>query len=289
MKIRKAVIPAAGLGTRVLPATKAMPKEMLPIVDKPAIQYIVEEAVAAGIEDILIITGRNKEILEDHFDRNPELEAHLARSGKQKMLDECIEIANLANITYLRQKETKGLGHAISKARSFTGDEPFVVLYGDDVIMGQDPVAAQLIRAYETYGKACVGIKEVTREAIVKYSSLKVDPLRDNLYEVTDMIEKPAPGKEFSLFSILGRCLLTPEIYDILDKTAPGAGGEIQLTDAMAVLARRDGMVGVDFTGKRYDMGSKLGVMQAQVETALRHPEIGPEFRAYLKEIAKDL
>ena len=289
MKIRKAVIPAAGLGTRVLPATKAMPKEMLPIVDKPAIQYIVEEAVAAGIEDILIITGRNKEILEDHFDRNPELEAHLARSGKQKMLDECIEIANLANITYLRQKETKGLGHAISKARSFTGDEPFVVLYGDDVIMGQDPVAAQLIRAYETYGKACVGIKEVTREAIVKYSSLKVDPLRDNLYEVTDMIEKPAPGKEFSLFSILGRCLLTPEIYDILDKTAPGAGGEIQLTDAMAVLARRDGMVGVDFTGKRYDMGSKLGVMQAQVETALRHPEIGPDFRAYLKEIAKDL
>ena len=289
MKIRKAVIPAAGLGTRVLPATKAMPKEMLPIVDKPAIQYIVEEAVAAGIEDILIITGRNKEILEDHFDRSPELEAHLARGGKQKMLDECIGIANLANITYLRQKETKGLGHAISKARSFTGDEPFVVLYGDDVIMGEDPVAAQLIRAYETYGKACVGIKEVTREAIVKYSSLKVDPLRDNLYEVTDMIEKPAPGEEFSLFSILGRCLLTPEIYDILDHTAPGAGGEIQLTDAMAVLARSEGMVGVDFTGKRYDMGSKLGVMQAQVETALRHPEIGPEFRAYLKEIAKGL
>ena len=289
MKVRKAVIPAAGLGTRVLPATKAMPKEMLPIVDKPAIQYIVEEAVAAGIEDILIITGRNKEILEDHFDRSPELEAHLERSGKQKMLDECIEIANLANITYLRQKETKGLGHAISKARSFTGDEPFVVLYGDDVIMGEDPVASQLIRAYETYGKPCVGIKEVTREAIVKYSSLKVDPLRDNLYQVTDMIEKPAPGKEFSLFSILGRCLLTPEIYDILDRTAPGAGGEIQLTDAMAVLARSGGMVGVDFTGKRYDMGSKLGVMQAQVETALRHPEIGEDFRAYLKEIAKEL
>ena len=289
MKVRKAVIPAAGLGTRVLPATKAMPKEMLPIVDKPAIQYIVEEAVAAGIEDILIITGRNKEILEDHFDRSPELEAHLERGGKQKMLDECIEIANLANITYLRQKETKGLGHAISKARSFTGDEPFVVLYGDDVIMGEDPVASQLIRAYETYGKPCVGIKEVTREAIVKYSSLKVDPLRDNLYQVTDMIEKPAPGKEFSLFSILGRCLLTPEIYDILDRTAPGAGGEIQLTDAMAVLARSDGMVGVYFTGKRYDMGSKLGVMQAQVETALRHPEIGADFRAYLKEIAKEL
>ncbi|HIV87904.1 MAG TPA: UTP--glucose-1-phosphate uridylyltransferase GalU [Candidatus Pygmaiobacter gallistercoris] len=289
MKIRKAVIPAAGLGTRVLPATKAMPKEMLPIVDKPAIQYIVEEAVAAGIEDILIITGRNKEILEDHFDRNPELEAHLARGGKQQMLDECIRIADLANITYLRQKETKGLGHAISKARSFTGDEPFVVLYGDDVIMGEDPVAGQLIRAYETYGKPCVGIKQVAREAIVKYSSLKVDPLQDNLYKVTDMIEKPAPGKEFSLFSILGRCLLTPEIYDLLDKTAPGAGGEIQLTDAMAVLARSGGMIGVDFTGKRYDMGSKLGVMQAQVETALRHPEIGEEFRAYLKDLAKTL
>ena len=287
--VKKAVIPAAGLGTRVLPATKAMPKGMLPIVDKPAIQYLVEEAVRSGITDILIILSRGQTIIEDHFDRSPELEAHLERGGKQNMLDECIEIANLANITYLRQKETKGLGHAISKARSFTGDEPFVVLYGDDVIMGEDPVASQLIRAYETYGKPCVGIKEVTREAIVKYSSLKVDPLQDNLYQVTDMIEKPAPGKEFSLFSILGRCLLTPEIYDILDRTAPGAGGEIQLTDAMAVLARSGGMVGVDFTGKRYDMGSKLGVMQAQVETALRHPEIGADFRAYLKEIAKEL
>ena len=217
------------------------------------------------------------------------LEQRLLAAGKTELYEEMVRISNLANITYLRQKETKGLGHAISKARSFTGDEPFVVLYGDDVIMGEDPVASQLIRAYETYGKPCVGIKEVTREAIVKYSSLKVDPLRDNLYQVTDMIEKPAPGKEFSLFSILGRCLLTPEIYDILDRTAPGAGGEIQLTDAMAVLARSGGMVGVDFTGKRYDMGSKLGVMQAQVETALRHPEIGADFRAYLKEIAKEL
>ncbi|MCI6640169.1 MAG: UTP--glucose-1-phosphate uridylyltransferase GalU [Pygmaiobacter massiliensis] len=289
MKIKKAVIPAAGLGTRVLPATKAMPKEMLPIVDKPAIQYIVEEAVAAGIEDILIITGRNKEIIEDHFDRAPELEANLAKNHKDKMLDQCVKIANLANISYIRQRETKGLGHAISKARSFTGDDPFVVLYGDDVIMGKDPVAAQLCRAYEQYGKACVGIKQVAPEAISKYSSLKVQPLKDNLYDVTDMIEKPARGQEFSLFSILGRCLLTPEIYDILDRTEPGAGGEIQLTDAMAVLARRGGIIGVDFTGKRYDMGSKLGVMQAQVETALRHPEIGAEFTAYLKEIAAGL
>ncbi|MDK2812979.1 MAG: UTP--glucose-phosphate uridylyltransferase [Clostridiales bacterium] len=289
MKVRKAVIPAAGLGTRVLPATKAMPKEMLPIVDKPAIQYIVEEAVAAGIEDILIITGRNKEIIEDHFDRSPELEANLAHAHKDEMLSECIEIANLANISYIRQRETKGLGHAISKARSFTGDEPFVVLYGDDVIMGKDPVAAQLIRAYETYGKPCVGIKEVTPAQIVKYSSMKVAHLQDNLYNITDMIEKPAPGKEFSLFSILGRCLLTPEIYDLLETTQPGAGGEIQLTDAMAMIARAGGMTGVDFTGKRYDMGSKLGVMQAQVETALHHPQIGAEFTAYLKEIAKTL
>ena len=289
MKVRKAVIPAAGLGTRVLPATKAMPKEMLPIVDKPAIQYIVEEAVAAGIEDILIITGRNKEIIEDHFDRSPELEANLVHAHKDKMLSECIEIANLANISYIRQRETKGLGHAISKARSFTGDEPFVVLYGDDVIMGKDPVAAQLIRAYEAYGKPCVGIKEVTPAQIIKYSSMKVAHLQDNLYNITDMIEKPAPGQEFSLFSILGRCLLTPEIYDLLENTKPGAGGEIQLTDAMAMIARAGGMTGVDFTGKRYDMGSKLGVMQAQVETALHHPQIGAEFTAYLKEIAKTL
>ncbi|MEG0910526.1 MAG: UTP--glucose-1-phosphate uridylyltransferase GalU [Ruthenibacterium sp.] len=288
-KIRKAVIPAAGLGTRVLPATKAMPKEMLPIVDKPAIQYIVEEAVAAGIEEILIITGRGKSIMEDHFDRAPELEASLTRPGKENMLAECTAIANLADIFFLRQKETKGLGHAILKARAFTGDEPFVVLYGDDVIMGTDPVAAQLCRAYAQTGKACVGIKEVSPQAITKYSSMKLDALHDNLYNITDMIEKPASGQEFSLFSILGRCLLTPEIYEILEKTAPGAGGEIQLTDAMAVLARSGGMTGVDFTGKRYDMGSKLGVMQAQVETALLHPEIGADFKTYLKEFAKTL
>lgn len=289
MKIRKAVIPAAGLGTRVLPATKAMPKEMLPIVDKPAIQYLVEECVAAGIEQILIITGRNKSIMEDHFDHAPELETALQKPGKEKMLEECLGIADLADIFFVRQKETKGLGHAIMKARSFTGDEPFAVLYGDDVIMGKDPVTAQLCRAYEQYGKSCVGIKQVAREDIVKYSSMKLDNLQDNLYNITDMIEKPKPGQEFSLFSILGRCLLTPDIYPLLEKTQPGAGGEIQLTDAMAVLARSGGITGVDFTGKRYDMGSKLGVMQAQVETALTHPEIGEAFRAYLKELCTEL
>lgn len=288
-KIKKAVIPVAGFGTRMLPATKAMPKAMLPIVDRPAIQYIVEEAVAAGIEEILLIVGRGGASIEDHFDRAPELEAALQKPGKEKLLAEVRACADLADIFFLRQKETKGLGHAILMARAFTRDEPFVVLYGDDVILGDDPVAAQLCRAYEQYGRPCVGIREVPRADVSKYSSMKVEPLKDNLYRVTDMIEKPAPGKEFSLYSILGRCLLTPEVYDILERTAPGAGGEIQLTDAMAVLARTGGMTGVDFTGRRYDMGSKLGVMQAQVETALRHPEIGEAFRAYLKDIVQTL
>lgn len=287
--VRKAIIPAAGLGTRVLPATKAMPKEMLPIVDKPAIQYIVEEAVNAGIEEILIILGRNKSIIEDHFDRSPELETALSKPGKEALLEESLGIAGLANIFFVRQKQTLGLGHAVLMAKPFTGDEPFVVMYGDDVIMGDDPVAAQLIRAYEAYGRPAVGIKEVTPEAIVKYSSMKTSPIQNNHYFIDDMIEKPAPGQEFSLFSILGRCLLTPEIYTVLEHTAPGAGGEIQLTDAMAEVARKSGITGVDFTGKRYDMGNKLGVMQAQVETALKHSEIGAEFRAYLKELANTL
>ena len=289
-KVRKAVIPAAGLGTRVLPATKVMPKEMLPIVDKPAIQYIVEEAAAAGIEDILIITNRGKGLLEDHFDRAPELERRLAGDpAKETILDEVVRISKLANIFYVRQKETKGLGHAIGCAREFVGDEPFAVLYGDDVILGEDPACGQLIRAYEQFGSGVVGVKEVSREAISKYSSLKVEPIQDNYFRCTDMIEKPKPGEELSLYSILGRCVLPPEIFDILDKTPPGAGGEIQLTDAMCTLARRDGMIAVDFTGTRYDMGNKLGIMQASVEVALNHPEIGKDFRAYLKELCKTL
>ena len=289
-KVRKAVIPAAGLGTRVLPATKVMPKEMLPIVDKPAIQYIVEEAAASGIEDILIITNRGKGLLEDHFDRAPELECRLAADpNKAAILDEVVHISQLANIFYVRQKETKGLGHAIGCAREFVGDEPFAVLYGDDVILGKDPACGQLIRAYEQFGNGVVGVKEVAREAISKYSSLKVEHLQDNYYRCTDMIEKPKPGEELSLYSILGRCVLPPEIFDILDKTPPGAGGEIQLTDAMRTLTRRDGMTAVDFTGTRYDMGNKLGIMQASVEVALNHPEIGKEFRAYLKGLCKTL
>ncbi|MDF1494110.1 UTP--glucose-1-phosphate uridylyltransferase [Caproiciproducens sp. CPB-2] len=291
MKVTKAVIPAAGLGTRVLPATKSMPKEMLPIVDKPAIQYIVEEAVRSGITDILIITNRGKGLIEDHFDRVPELEAKLTSGGpdKEKILKEIIDLSHEANIYFVRQKETKGLGHAVNCARSFVGDEPFAVLYGDDVIIGEDPACGQLIRAYDEFGKGVLGVKQVTAEAITKYSSLKVEPIHDNYFSCTDMIEKPSPDKIMSLYSILGRCVLTPDIFDILDRTQPGAGGEIQLTDAMCALARSVGMVAVDFTGKRYDMGNKLGIMQAQVEVALKHPDIGPQFRAYLKELCKTL
>lgn len=289
--VRKAVIPAAGLGTRVLPATKAMPKEMLPIVDKPAIQYIVEEAAASGIEDILIITNRGKGLLEDHFDRAPELEARLTGSPeKEAVLEQIVHISRLANIFYVRQKETKGLGHAILCAKEFVGDEPFAVLYGDDVILGEDPVCGQLIRAWERYGKGVVGVKEVSEEAIKKYSSLKVEPLEGSCFLCTDMVEKPQRKEDIlSLYSILGRCVLPPEIFDILERTAPGAGGEIQLTDAMAALAREQGMTAVDFTGIRYDMGNKLGILQATVEVALNHPEVGDSFRAYLKELSKTL
>ena len=290
MKVKKAIIPAAGLGTRVLPMTKASPKEMLPIVDKPAIQYIVEEAVAAGIEDVLIITNRGKGIIEDHFDYAPELEARLEAGGKTAELEEVRRIARLCNVTFVRQKETKGLGHAVSCARSFVGNEPFAVLYGDDVIIGEDPACAQLCRAYETYGKGVVGIREVTPEQIKKYSSMKVEPLADGCFSVTDMVEKPQTAEEtFSLYSILGRCVLTPEIFDILEHTAPGAGGEIQLTDAMKEMAQKQGMIGVAFTGKRYDMGNKLGILQATCEVALSRPDLGPDFAAYLKELVKTL
>lgn len=289
MKVRKAVIPAAGLGTRVLPATKAMPKEMLTIVDKPAIQYIVEEAVKSGITDILIITNRGKDVIEDHFDRTPELEERLKSTGKESMYKSVVDISKLANIYFIRQKETRGLGHAVNCARSFVGDEPFAVMYGDDVIIGEDPACAQLIRAYEEYGLSVLGANKVSKEAITRYSSLKVENIRDNIFKCTDMIEKPSEDKIMSLYSILGRCVLTPDIFDILDRTQPGAGGEIQLTDAMRELARTKGMTAVDFTGTRYDMGNKLGIMKAAVEVALKHDEIGNDFKNYLKELSKGL
>ncbi len=289
MKITKAVIPAAGLGTRVLPATKALPKEIFPIVDKPAIQYIVEEAAASGITDILIVTNRGKELIENHFDREPELEQRLLQNNKIGMLNEVVNISKLANIYFIRQKETLGLGHAVSCARSFVGNEPFAVLYGDDVIIGEDPACAQLIRAYEEYGRAVLGINKVSYEDISKYSSLKVENIKENVFYCSDMIEKPGKDEIMSLYSILGRCVLTPDIFDILKTIKPGSGGEIQLTDAMKVLANTTGMTAVEFTGVRYDMGNKLGIMKACTEVALSHPEIGPDFKKYLKKLVCEI
>ena len=284
-KIKKAVIPAAGLGTRVLPASKAMPKEMLPIVDKPAIQYIVEEAVRSGIEDILIITSRGKTTVEDHFDRSPELEERLLKAGKVKVYNEMVAISKLANIQYVRQKETKGLGHAVLCAKAFAGSEPFAVLYGDDVIIGDTPACGELCEAYDKYGLGVAGIKPVPPEQLSKYCSLEVEKLDDRTFRVSDMIEKPKPEEVFSEYAILGRVVLPPEIFGILETLGPGAGGEIQLTDAMKQLAREQGMIGVEFSGERYDMGNKLGILKAIVEVGLRHPEIGEDFRAYLKSI----
>ncbi len=288
-KLRKAVIPAAGLGTRVLPASKSCPKEMLPIVDKPAIQYIVEEAVASGIEDILIITNRGKDIIEDHFDHSIELEQRLEQGGKLEALKEVQRLSQMANIHFVRQKETLGLGHAVNCARAFVGDEPFAVLYGDDVIIGEDPVCAQLCRVYEEFGHSVVGVNAVSPEQILRYCSLGVTPERDNIFRVNDMVEKPAPDQVLSLYSILGRCVLTSDIFEILERTAPGAGGEIQLTDAMCVQAREGRMMAVNFTGKRYDMGNKLGILQANCEVALSRPDLRGDFAAYLKELVKTL
>lgn len=290
MKITKAVIPAAGLGTRVLPATKSMPKEMIPIVDKPAIQYIVEEAVASGITDILIITNRGKGVIEDHFDISPSLTYVLEKANKTEQLESIADIHKLANIHYIRQIETKGLGHAVSRARTFVGNDPFVVMYGDDVIIGDVPATKELIDAYGEFGKGVLGVKQVSEEAIKKYSSLQVENIHDNVFKCTDMIEKPQTKEEImSLYSILGRCVLPPEIFDILDHIEPGAGGEIQLTDAMAQLARRCGMTAVEFSAKRYDMGNKLGILQANIEVGLKHKDTAEGLREYIKELAKTL
>lgn len=289
MKVKKAVILAAGLGTRVLPATKAMPKEMLPIADKPAIQYIVEEVARAGIEDVLIVLSRGKSIVEDHFDRSPELERALSKPGKEKALEQVQIIPKLAKIQYVRQQEMKGTGNAVMLARAFVGNEPFAVLYGDDVIIGEDPATAQVCRAYEEYGKGAVAVREVPREQVMMYSSMKVTHKKDNLYDIDDMIEKPKENEIFSNFSILGRCVLPPEIFPILENLPTGAGGEYQLTDAMKKLSQTKGMIGVDFTGTRYDMGNKLGILKATVEIGLSHPETGEKFRRYIKEIAEKL
>lgn len=290
MKIKKAVITAGGLGTRLLPATKAVPKEMIPIVDKPAIQYIAEECAAAGMTDILIVTARGKTAIEDHFDRSPELEAKLAESGKTELLEELKGISSAARFTFVRQPFQTGLGGAILCVESFADGEPFAVLYGDDVIIGEDPAIGQLARAYEKYGRSVVGINRVPREDICKYNSMKLEPMGESrLYAVSDMIEKPQRGEEFSDFSILGRCILEPNIFDILRRIPKGKGGELQLTDAMREVAVSDGMIGVDFTGKRFDMGSRLGIIKASLEVGLMHDELKGELAAYLKELAERL
>ena len=289
--ITKAVIPAAGLGTRMLPIAKAVPKEMLPIVDRPALSYLVEEAVASGITDILIITGRGKGAIEDYFDYSPEYDAKLLATGKASVVEELHAICNLANISFIRQKETKGLGHAVSCARAFVGNDPFVVMYGDDIIFSRVPATKQLIDAYMRYGLGTAAVKAVPEELVCKYCSMKAEPIPGSArdWHVTDMIEKPRPDQIWTNLAILGRVLLPPDIFDILDHTPPGVGGELQLTDAMRVLARRDGMTAVDFEGTRFDLGSKLGLMCANVTRAVEHEEIGAEFRAFLKEFVSTL
>ena len=291
MKVRKAIIPAAGLGTRVLPASKAVPKEMLNIVDKPAIQYIVEEAFDSGIEEILIITNRNKGAIEDHFDHNFELEAKLAANeSKKDIYEDVLACSNFGNIYFLRQKETKGLGHAVLCAKNFVGNEPFAVLYGDDVILSKtEPCTKQLCNAYEKYGKGVVGVKEVPGMAITRYCSLKTEHLEGNCYTCTDMIEKPKPEQIMGNFSILGRVVLPSEIFGILEKTPLGTGNELQLTDAMKTLAQTQGVVAVEYEGVRYDMGNKFGILEANIEVGLHHPDTKDELKAYIKKIAAQL
>ena len=290
-KVTKAIIPAAGLGTRMLPISHAVPKEMLPIVDLPAIYYLVEEAVRSGITDILIITNRDKDAMEDFFDLSVEYGTALEQKGKLDELARLRGIADMANVYFLRQKVTDGLAHAVARARSFVGDEPFVVLYGDDIIFSERPVCRQLMDIYDRFGKSVVGVKPVAPEWIRKYCSLKVEAVEgfENLYLSDDMIEKPKSGEEFSNLSILGRVLLTPDIFEIIENLAPGAGGEYQLTDAMAILARKEGVYALEFEGERYDLGSKIGFLKANLTKGLEHPETRDELREYLLALAKTL
>ena len=286
--ITKAVIPAAGLGTRFLPATKACPKEMLPIVDKPTIQYIIEEALDSGIKDILIISGHNKRAIEDHFDRNPELELNLQEHGKTELLEQVKAIADV-NIHYIRQKEPKGLGHAILCAKAFVGDEPFAVLLGDDVVYNDEkPCLKQLIDVYNATGSSVLGCQTVPQEK-VSYYGIVASKATDNerIFKVNDMVEKPAVAEAPSRLAVLGRYIITPEIFKILEHTAPGRGGEIQLTDALKVLAKEQNMYAYDFVGRRYDVGDKEGYLEATVEYALRREDLRDKFLGYLKEVIK--
>ena len=287
MKVTKAVIPAAGLGTRVLPATKAQPKEMLVIVDKPSLQYIVEELVESGIKDIIIVTGRNKNSIEDHFDHSYELEDTLKKNNKNTLLEKVEDISSMANICYVRQNHPKGLGHAILKAKSFVGNEPFVIALGDDIVYNDVPVAKQLIDSYSKYGSSIVGCQEVKESDVSKYGIVKpLLSLDEKTVEMEDFIEKPSVEEAPSKLACLGRYLLTPKIFDYLEKTEPGKGGEIQLTDAIVAMMK-DGekVLAYNFEGKRYDIGNKFGLLKANIEFGLRNEETREELLEYLKSI----
>ena len=287
-KIKKAVIPAAGFGTRFLPATKATPKEMLPIVDKPTIQYIVEEALASGIEEILIISGHAKRAIEDHFDSAPVLEAMLEEKHKDDLLAMVRETADI-NVHYIRQKHMNGLGDAILCARSFMGGEPFAVLLGDDVVYNEGkPALKQLIDVHESYGGSVLGCQLVPDDKVSSYGVVAGEEIAGaNLLKVTDMVEKPEVGEAPSNMAVLGRYIISSSIFDILEKTPPGKGGEIQLTDALKVLAKNEPVWAFNFEGKRYDVGDKLGFLKATVEFALRREDLGGDFRAYLTDVLK--
>ena len=281
--IRKAVIPAAGLGTRFLPATKAQPKEMLPIVDKPCIQYIIEEAIDSGIEEILIITGRNKRAIEDHFDRAIELEMTLKAQGKYDLLG-LVEELSRVTIHYVRQKEPKGLGHAVLCARQFVGDEPFAVLLGDDIVDAEVPVLKQLMDVYDDVGGSVLGVQEVPKDKVSSYGIVKPVPVKERLWRAEDLVEKPPVDEAPSRLAVLGRYIISPEIFDILSKTAPGRGGEIQLTDALKTLAERESVYAYQFEGRRYDVGDKQGYLEATVEYALKRPDLREPFLRFLRK-----
>ena len=283
MKVRKAIIPAAGLGSRLLPNTKSIPKEMLPLVDKPVIQYIVEEAVSAGVEEILIITNRGKDAIEDYFDYAPDLEARLRSDGKIKDADAVHNVADMADIFFLRQKETKGLGHAIWRAKSFVGDEPFGILLGDDIMLSDTPVLKQLVQAAEANNCSAIAMREFPPEEVGKYSSLKLEEnLGGGVYRISDMNEKPTDVERLSNFAIMGRYVLTPAIFDILEQTPPGRNNEIQLTDGMRVLCHQEKMCAVDFEGKRYDTGNLKGYLESIIDFALKNDEAGDWLRQFI-------
>lgn len=283
MKIRKAIIPAAGLGTRFLPATKAQPKEMLPIVDKPTIQYIVEEAVSSGVQDIIIVTGRNKRSIEDHFDKSIELELELEKKGKDDLLEIARSVSEIANIHYIRQKEPRGLGHAILMAKHFIGNEPFAVLLGDDVIVSKKPCLQQMIDVYSEYRTSILGVQKVPIDDVSKYGIIDAKHIEDRIYKIKDLVEKPLSEDAPSNIAILGRYIISPSIFKYLENQEAGAGGEIQLTDSLKRLARDEAIYAYDFIGKRYDVGNIMGFLQATVESALRRDELRDDFLRYLK------